>query len=69
VQTDLNWTLDECQMLLCLQETDLEVREVILAEEQACGMHPLDGQNLSVELGKTHTRVDRINDERAAEAC
>jgi hypothetical protein len=56
-------------MLLCLQEMDLEVREVILAEEQACGMHPLDGQNLSVELGKTHTCVDRINDERAAEAC
>jgi hypothetical protein len=29
--------LDECVALLGLQETDLEVREVILAEELECG--------------------------------
>jgi hypothetical protein len=29
------------------------VREAILAEEQECGLHPPDGQDLSVELDKT----------------
>jgi hypothetical protein len=30
---------------------DLEVREVILAEEEECGLHPLEERDLSVELG------------------
>jgi hypothetical protein len=32
-----NWMLKECQIHLCLQQTDLEVQETILVEEQACG--------------------------------
>jgi hypothetical protein len=39
-----------------------------LAEEQERGLHPPDGQDLSAELDGTHTRMDRINGERAAEA-
>jgi hypothetical protein len=38
--TDLEQTLKERQTLLFLHETDLEVREVILAEELECGVHP-----------------------------
>jgi hypothetical protein len=29
---------------------DLEVQEVMLVEEQVHGLHPFDGQDLSVEL-------------------
>jgi hypothetical protein len=54
--------LEECQILLCLQETDLEVREVILVEELEHGQHPTDGQDLSAEPDKFHARVDRIDD-------
>jgi hypothetical protein len=56
------------QILLCLREMDLEVRETILAEEQECNLHPPDGRDLSVELGKTHVRVNGINGECTVEA-
>jgi hypothetical protein len=40
----------------------------MLAEEHERVLRPTDGQDLSLELDTTHTRVDRINDEHAAEA-
>jgi hypothetical protein len=64
---DLDRTLEECQTLLCLQETDLEVREAILVEELERGLHPPDKQDLSAELDKAHARLDRIDSERAIE--
>jgi hypothetical protein len=66
--TDLGRTLEECQIILCLQEVDLEVQEAILAEELERGLHPTDEQDLSVELEKACARVDRINGECAIEA-
>jgi hypothetical protein len=48
----LGQTLEECQILLYLQDTDLEVCEVILAEELERRQHSTDGRDLSVELGK-----------------
>jgi hypothetical protein len=66
--TDLGQTLEECQILLCLQEVDLEVPEAILAEELERGLHPTDEQDLSVELEKACARVDRINGECAIKA-
>jgi hypothetical protein len=39
----LSRTLEECQILLCLHETDLEVQEAKLAEEHARNLHPLMG--------------------------
>jgi hypothetical protein len=65
--TNLNQTLEECQILLCLQEADLEVQEVILVEEQVRGLHPPDGRDLSVKLEETRARVDGINSKHAAE--
>jgi hypothetical protein len=47
---------------------ELEVREVMLVEEQERGLHPCDGQDMSVELDKGHTHVERIDGEHAAEA-
>jgi hypothetical protein len=44
------------------------VREAILAEELERSLHPTDGWDLSVELDKACTCVDRIDDERATEA-
>jgi hypothetical protein len=41
--TDLSRTFEECKILLCLQEMDQEVREVILVEEQERGLRPTDG--------------------------
>jgi hypothetical protein len=40
----------------------------MLVKEQACGLHPHDGWDLSVELEGIHARVDGIGVERAAEA-
>jgi hypothetical protein len=60
--------LEECQTLLYLQETDLEVREAILAEELERGLHPLDRRDPSVDLDKAHTRVGRVDGERATKA-
>jgi hypothetical protein len=47
---------------------DLEVWEAILAKELENGLHPTNGWDLSVELDKARTRVDRIDGEHAAEA-
>jgi hypothetical protein len=48
--TDLVRTLEECQILLRLQEPDLEVHEAILVVELEHGLHSFDGRDLSVEL-------------------
>jgi hypothetical protein len=64
----LSWMLQERQILLCLQEMGLEVREVMLVEEQAHGIHPHDGRDLSVELEGIHACVDGIGGERGVEA-
>jgi hypothetical protein len=37
-----------------MQETDLEVQEAKLAEEQACVLHSFDRRDLSMELEKLH---------------
>jgi hypothetical protein len=66
--TDLGWTLEGCQILLCLREVDLEVLEAILAEELERNLHPTNGRDRSVELDKAHVHVDRIDGERATEA-
>jgi hypothetical protein len=47
---------------------DLEVQEVILAEEQTCILHHFDGRDLSAELEEIHVHVDGIGGERAAKA-
>jgi hypothetical protein len=47
---------------------DMEVQEVILAEELERGLHPTNGQDLSAELDKACAQVAMINGERAAEA-
>jgi hypothetical protein len=60
--------LEELQILLCLQEMELEVQEVILVEELERDLHPIDGWDLSAELDNARTRMDRINDEHAAKA-
>jgi hypothetical protein len=64
----LNRTLEECQILLCLQDTDLEVQEVILAEEQERDLHPPNRWDLSVEIEETRASVDGIMGETASEA-
>jgi hypothetical protein len=51
-----------------MQETDLEVREAILAEELEHGLHPTEGWDLSMEQDKARVSVDKIDGERAAEA-
>jgi hypothetical protein len=56
----LGRTLDECAALLGLEEIDLEVHEVILAEDLECSLHPSDGQDLSAELKKACACVDMI---------
>jgi hypothetical protein len=60
---NLNRMLEECQILLSLQEMDLEVWEVKLVEEQACGLHSFDGQDLSVKLEELHARMAGIEEE------
>jgi hypothetical protein len=64
---NLNRTLEERQVLLCLQETDLEVQEVMLAEEQACDLHPFNRRGLSAEEEGLHTCMDEVEGERATE--
>jgi hypothetical protein len=64
----LSRMLEECATLLYLQEIDLEVSEVILAEELERGLHPPDGWDLSAELDKACASVDRSIDDCAAEA-
>jgi hypothetical protein len=59
--------LEECQILLSLQEMDLEVCEAKLAEEQARDLYPFDEQDLLTELELLHALVAGTMDERAAE--
>jgi hypothetical protein len=75
--TDLDQMLKERQILLCqmleadlnwMLEADLEVCDVILADELERGMHSSNGWNLSVELDKAHALTDRITNERTGEA-
>jgi hypothetical protein len=51
-----------------MEERDLEVQEVMLAEEQMPSLHPFDGWDLSAELKEIRPRVDGIEGERATEA-
>jgi hypothetical protein len=44
------------------------VWEAVLVEELEHSLHPPDGRDLSGELNKAHTCVDRINGERVIEA-
>jgi hypothetical protein len=55
--------LEEPKILLSLQETDLEVREVKLAEEQAWVLYSFDRQDLPVELEELHTCTAGVTDE------
>jgi hypothetical protein len=55
--------LEERQILLCLLETDLEVQEAMLVEEQARSLHPFDGCDLSTELEGLHVHVDGVEGE------
>jgi hypothetical protein len=59
--------LDERADLLGLQEMDLEMCEVILAEELECGLHPLDGHDLPMELDESRAWVDGIADDCVVE--
>jgi hypothetical protein len=61
-------TLEEHQILLCLQKMDMEVWEAILAEEREHLPHPTDAWELSMELDKAHACLDRIDGERDTEA-
>jgi hypothetical protein len=60
--------LEECHILLSLQETDLNVHEVKLVEEQAPGMHPFVGWNLLAEPEKLRARMADVEDKHAIEA-
>jgi hypothetical protein len=60
--------LEKQVTLLYLWETDLEMHEVILAEELEDGLHPPDEQDLSAELDKARACVDRTTDDRVAKA-
>jgi hypothetical protein len=60
--------LEESQILLSLQETDLKVREAKLTEEQARDQHSFDVRDLPVELEEHRARVGRIEDECAIKA-
>jgi hypothetical protein len=64
----LSRIVEECAALPCLQEIDLEVCEVILEEELEHGVHPPDGQDLSVELDRAYVSVDRFANDCATEA-
>jgi hypothetical protein len=60
--------LEEPQILVCLREADLEVREAIHAEELERGLHSSDGLDLSAELDNVRTLTDRIPDKRTTKA-
>jgi hypothetical protein len=47
---------------------DLEVQETMLEEEHACGLHPYDRRDLSVELEGIRARMDGIGGERVIDA-
>jgi hypothetical protein len=65
---NFNWILEECQILLSLQEMDLERWEVKLAEEQARNLHSFDGLNLSMDLEELHVCMTGVEDECTVEA-
>jgi hypothetical protein len=54
--------LEECWILLSIQELDLERQEAKLVEEQAHGLHSLDGRDLSMELDERHMHVAGVED-------
>jgi DnaJ-domain-containing protein 1 len=60
--------LEERQILLSLQKTELVVRKTKLAEEQARGIRPFDAWDLLGELEELHARVAGVEDEQTAEA-
>jgi hypothetical protein len=60
---NLSQTLEECQILLYLQEMDLEVQVAILAEEQARGPTSIQWAGLLVEIEEIHAHVDRVEAE------
>jgi hypothetical protein len=61
-------SLEERTTLLCLQETDLQVHELILAEELERGLCPPNEQDLPVELDEAHAHVRRTANDLATEA-
>jgi hypothetical protein len=65
---NFNRMLEECQILLSLQETFLEVCEAKLAKEHARGLYSFDGRDLPGKLEELHTRVAEFVDERTTEA-
>jgi hypothetical protein len=60
--------LEECQILLSLQETNLERQEKKLVEEQAWGLYSSNGQDLSVELEELREHVAGVEGEHGIEA-
>jgi hypothetical protein len=51
-----------------MREMDLERQEEKLAEEQAHGLYPFDGRDLSVELEELRENVVGIKNECTVEA-
>jgi hypothetical protein len=56
----LHQGLDECPTLLGLQEMDLEVHKVIVAEELECSLRHLDRSHLPIEMYRAHARANKI---------
>jgi hypothetical protein len=60
--------LEECLILLSLQETDRKVREANLAEVQVCVLHSFHEWDLLAELEELRARVGEVEDERSVAA-
>jgi hypothetical protein len=65
---DFDRVLRGCQFILNMQEMNLEWQEVMLAEEQARGLHSFDGRDLSVVLEDPHKRVAGVENECTTKA-
>jgi hypothetical protein len=65
---NINRMIEECQILLSLQEMDLELQGAMQAEEQVCELHSFDWWDLSTELEELHVSVAEVEGEHAAEA-
>jgi hypothetical protein len=65
---DFDRVLEGRWFFLFVQETYLERQEERLAEEQARGLYPFDGRDLSVELEKLRRRVAGVESECVTEA-
>jgi hypothetical protein len=63
---EFNRVLSGCQFILSVQETDLECQEEKLAEDQARGLCPPDGNNQLSELGKLRERMAEAKDNHTA---